>query len=88
MRPQPPPALGVDELEALVDATRAIAEVLDLDPVLQLIVDRVRTLVGAEYAALGLPDASGRMERFITSGIGPRCGPPSATHRADTACSG
>jgi signal transduction histidine kinase len=66
---QAPPALGVDELQALVEATRAIAEVLDLDPVLQLIVDRVRTLVGAEYAALGLPDASGRMERFITSGI-------------------
>jgi signal transduction histidine kinase len=66
----PLPALGVTELEALVDATRAIAEVLDLDPVLQIIVDRVRTMVGAGYAALGLPDASGRMVRFITSGIG------------------
>jgi signal transduction histidine kinase len=65
------PALGVDELEALVDATRVIAEVLDLEPVLQLIVDRVRMLVGAKYAALGIPDSTGRMERFITSGIEP-----------------
>jgi len=68
-RTAPHPALGVEELEALVDATRAIAEVLDLEPVLQLIVDRVRTLVGAQYAALGIPSPNGRMERFITSGI-------------------
>src|SRR4051794_20299918 len=33
-------------LAALDDATRAIAEVLDVDAVLQLIVDRVRELVG------------------------------------------
>jgi Signal transduction histidine kinase len=65
------PALGVVELEALVEATRAIAEVLDLEPVLQLIVDRVRVLVGAEYAALGIVNAGGRIERFITSGIDP-----------------
>jgi signal transduction histidine kinase len=68
-RAEAAPALGVDELEALVDATRAIAEVLDLDRVLQLIVDRVRILVDAEYAALGIPNTTGEMERFITSGI-------------------
>jgi signal transduction histidine kinase len=68
-RAEAAPALGVDELEALVDATRAIAEVLDLDRVLQLIVDRVRILVDAEYAALGIPSTTGEMERFITSGI-------------------
>jgi len=65
------PPLGVAELEALVEATRAIAEVLDLEPVLQLIVDRVRVLVGADYAALGIVNAAGRIERFITSGIDP-----------------
>lgn len=65
------PALGVVELEALVEATRAIAEVLDLEPVLQLIVDRVRVLVGAEYAALGIVHAGGHIERFLTSGIDP-----------------
>jgi Signal transduction histidine kinase len=65
------PALGVVELEALVEATRAIAEVLDLEPVLQLIVDRVRVLVGAEYAALGIVHVGGHIERFLTSGIDP-----------------
>jgi two-component system, NarL family, sensor histidine kinase DevS len=50
-------------------ATRAIAGELDLDRVLQQIVDSVRELVGARYAALGTFDARGRIERFITSGI-------------------
>lgn len=56
-------------LYALDRATRAIAGELDLDRVLQLIVDSVRDLVGARYAALGTFDAQGRIERFITSGI-------------------
>lgn len=56
-------------LEALDEATRAISAELDLDRVLQLIVDRVRTLVGARYAALGIIDVRGTIERFITSGI-------------------
>jgi signal transduction histidine kinase len=59
-----------DRLEALDAATRAIAGVLDLDTVLQLISDRVRELVGAQYAALGVVDRNGLIERFITSGIG------------------
>jgi len=63
------PTLGVAELEALVEATRAIAEVLDLEPVLQLIVDRVRVLVGADYAALSIVHVNGGIERFITSGM-------------------
>jgi signal transduction histidine kinase len=58
-----------DALYALDRATRAIAGELDLDRVLQLIVDSVRELVGARYAALGTFDARGRIERFITSGI-------------------
>jgi signal transduction histidine kinase len=56
-------------LAALDDATRAIASVLDLDRVLQLIVDRVRELADARYAALGLFDHAGVIERFLTSGI-------------------
>jgi signal transduction histidine kinase len=56
-------------LYALDRATRAIAGELDLDRVLQLIVDSVRELVEARYAALGIVDADGRIERFITSGI-------------------
>ena len=42
---------------------------LDVDRVLQLITDRVRDLVGAQYAAIGIVDADGAIERFITSGI-------------------
>lgn len=56
-------------LAALDSATRAIAGELDLDRVLQLIVDSVRELVSARYAALGIVDATGRIERFITSGV-------------------
>ena len=58
-----------DALYALDRATRAIAGELDLDRVLQLIVDSVRELVEARYAALGTFDDRGRIERFITSGI-------------------
>ena len=58
-----------DALYALDRATRAIAGELDLDRVLQQIVDSVRELVGAKYAALGIVGDSGRIERFITSGI-------------------
>jgi signal transduction histidine kinase len=57
-------------LDALDEATRAIAGVLDVEHVLQLIVDRVRGLVGARYAALGIAGRDGRLiERFITAGI-------------------
>jgi signal transduction histidine kinase len=56
-------------IEALDAATRAIAEELSVEGVLQLIVDRVRPLVGARYAALGIVDPLGRIERFITAGI-------------------
>ena len=62
-------ALAVETVEALDEATRAIAEVLDLETVLQLIVDRVRTLVDARYAALGIVDSQRRILRFITAGI-------------------
>lgn len=74
----------VGAIDALDAATRAIAGELDLDRVLQLIVDSVRDLVHARYAALGIVDASGRIERFITSGISAearaRIGPPPRGH--------
>lgn len=56
-------------LEALDAATVAISQELSLERVLQIIVDSVRPLVAARYAALGIPDELGTMERFITSGI-------------------
>lgn len=48
---------------------RGISGVLDTNEVLQLIVDRVRELVGAQYAALGIVDEEGSITDFITSGI-------------------
>jgi signal transduction histidine kinase len=54
---------------ALDAAVRGIAGLASVDEVLQVIVDRVRPLVGAQYAALGIVDAEGRIERFITSGV-------------------
>ena len=55
--------------EALDAATRAIAGLVSVDEVLQVIVDQVRPLVGARYAALGTVDEHGVIERFITSGM-------------------
>jgi signal transduction histidine kinase len=73
-----------DELAALDAATRGIAGVLDLERVLQLITDRVRELAHAQYAALGIVDQEGSMERFITSGLTreerERIGPPPRGH--------
>ena len=77
-------ALPAGALEALDAATRAIAGVLDLDDVLQLIVDRVADLVDARYAALGIVDRFGTIERFLTFGITPQqramLGPPPQGH--------
>lgn len=56
-------------LHALDRATRAIAGELDVDRVLQLIVDSVRELVAAKYAAIGIVGVDGSIERFITSGM-------------------
>ena len=71
--PQDPPAADPSLLppavQALDQAVRGISGLLDLDRVLQGIVDRVRELVDAEYAAIGIVDADGAIERFITSGI-------------------
>jgi signal transduction histidine kinase len=56
-------------LEALDTAVRGISGVLDLERVFQLIVDQVRELAEAEYAALGIVDVEGQIERFVASGI-------------------
>ncbi len=59
-------------LAALDAAVRGIAGVLSVDRVLQLIVDRVRELVGAQYAALGIVGPHDVIDTFITSGISQR----------------
>ncbi len=57
------------QLEALHEATMTITAELSLDRVLQQITDLARGLVGATYAALGVPDQAGGLEQFIVSGI-------------------
>lgn len=70
-RAAPPSPISPDAtaLAALDEAARAIAGVLGIEEVLQLIVDRVRDLVDARYAALGIAGPNGTIERFITSGM-------------------
>jgi len=67
----PEESLDAEALKAVDEAARAIAGVLDLEAALQLIVERVRGLVGARYAALGIVGPDDRILRFITSGITP-----------------
>jgi signal transduction histidine kinase len=59
------------QLEALLEASMAITAELAIDRVLQRIVDLARTLVGAKYAALGVPNPSGILDKFVTSGMTP-----------------
>ena len=56
-------------LAALDTAIRGVAEVLSVDRVLQEIVDRVRELADADYAALGIVDDAGVIEQFVTAGM-------------------
>jgi signal transduction histidine kinase len=62
-------SLDAAALNAVDEAARAIAGLLDVEDALQLIVERVRSLVGARYAALGIVGPDGRIQRFITSGV-------------------
>ena len=68
-RPVQDEAFTVDALEALDAAITAIAGEASLEGVLQVIADRLRPLVGARYAALGIVGPDRRIARFITSGI-------------------
>ncbi|MBP7689259.1 MAG: GAF domain-containing sensor histidine kinase [Thermoflexales bacterium] len=59
------------QLEALLEASMAITAELAIDRVLQRIVDLARTLVGAKYSALGVPNPGGTLDKFVTSGMTP-----------------
>ncbi|MCP4423038.1 MAG: GAF domain-containing sensor histidine kinase [Chloroflexi bacterium] len=59
------------QLAALNKAATSIASELTLEKALQQIVDSARELVGAQYAALGAPNADGLMETFVQSGMSP-----------------
>jgi signal transduction histidine kinase len=56
-------------LKAVSDAVLAIGGELSVEEVLQRLVHNARTLVGARYAALGVPDGDGGFSAFLTSGM-------------------
>jgi len=73
-----------EELLALHGAGLDVTAELALNTVLNKVVDRARALVGAQYGALAVVDANGRIEAFLTSGITPqqreRLGAPPTGH--------
>jgi signal transduction histidine kinase len=56
-------------LKAVSDAVLGVAANLSVDEVLQNLVDAAPELVGARYAALGIPDGAGGFRRFLVSGM-------------------
>lgn len=61
------PAKLLHEVSAAVGA---ITRHLSVHQVLEVIVSSARRLVGADYAAIGIPDDEGGFAEFITDGIG------------------
>ncbi len=59
------------QFELMSSAIITITGETSLDNVLNRIVELARSVSGARYAALGVPDSTGRLERFITSGLTP-----------------
>ncbi len=57
------------QLELVGHAVTAITAELSLDTVLRRIVDLAREVVGAQYAAIGLPNEQGEFATFVTSGM-------------------
>jgi signal transduction histidine kinase len=59
-----------DRSRALIEIGIALTSELSLDGVLQRLLEAAATLTDAQYAALGVIDASGRsLERFLTTGV-------------------
>lgn len=64
--------MGADDnavLRRLLDVALAAAGEPRSDRVLRLVVDAARDLVGAHYAAIGVPDGAGGFATFLTAGI-------------------
>jgi signal transduction histidine kinase len=59
----------LDELQVVSQAVLAVSRQMPVRRVLQVIVDSARTLAGARYAALGVPDSRGSFAEFIVSGM-------------------
>ena len=63
------PASRPSTLHALSAALLAVSQQLSVEQVLQMIVQSARTLVDAEYAALGVPDDKGSFAQFVVDGV-------------------
>ena len=75
MHPPPDPATvrtvsdGLDELYQVSQAVLSVTRQMSVRDVLQVIVRSARSLVGARYAALGVPDAGDSFAEFVVDGI-------------------
>ena len=58
-----------ETLRAVSAAVLAVASEPKLDIVLHRLADAARELVGARYAAIGVPDGDGGFEKFVSSGM-------------------
>ena len=56
-------------IQSLHEATLAVAELADLNHVLQRIVDSTQELIGADYVALGVPNRDGYLDAFLHTGM-------------------
>jgi len=56
-------------MSELSEAVLAVTRHLDTSAVLRTILRKARDLVGAEYAALGVPDGAGSFARFLVEGV-------------------
>jgi signal transduction histidine kinase len=62
-------AAALAAMSELSEAVLAVTQHLDTSTVLRTILRTARDLVGAEYAALGVPDGAGSFARFLVEGV-------------------
>jgi signal transduction histidine kinase len=62
---------GLDELYQVSQAVLSVTRQMPVRDVLQVIVRSARSLVGARYAALGVPDEGDSFAEFVVDGISP-----------------
>src|SRR3984893_17595208 len=60
---------GLDELYQVSQAVLSVTRQMSVRDVLQVIVRSARSLVGARYAALGVPDEGDAFAEFVVDGI-------------------
>src|ERR1700721_4589728 len=60
---------GLDELYQVSQAVLSVTRQMSVRDVLQVIVRSARSLVGARYAALGVPDEGDSFAEFVVDGM-------------------